>query len=81
MAEGKDRAAWNHTAALIANLRNANKGPKQAADHPADFHPYLTKKERKKAKANKNRTARGLPITPATIHRLKMAFNLDKPPK
>lgn len=42
MAEGKDKAHWNHTADLMAHLANLQR----TSDHDRlwarhDFHPYL----------------------------------------
>jgi hypothetical protein len=40
MAEGRQREAWNHTAALMALLANCHRDPKRSrAFRPDDFHP------------------------------------------
>lgn len=41
MAEGRGKAAWAHTSALLAMLANAHRDPKKRkAFTPADFNPY-----------------------------------------
>lgn len=40
MAEGKQRAAWSHTSALLAMLANVNRGKKSKTFKPGDFDPY-----------------------------------------
>ena len=40
MAEGRQREAWNHTAALLALLANCHRDPKRShAFTVTDFHP------------------------------------------
>ena len=40
MAEGRQREAWTHTAALLALLANCHRDPKRSrAFTIADFHP------------------------------------------
>ena len=42
MAQARQEDNWNHTAALMALLANANRDPKRGrAFKPADFHPAL----------------------------------------
>ncbi|MBE3133285.1 MAG: hypothetical protein IMZ55_07410 [Acidobacteria bacterium] len=42
MAEGRDRAAWQHTSAVLAMMANANRDAKKHPRPfvPADFDPY-----------------------------------------
>jgi len=44
MAEGRlewtDRAAWNHTAAILAMLYNANRGKGRPKRKPQQFNPW-----------------------------------------
>ena len=41
MAEGQGRAAWGHTSALLALIRNAHRDPKTTRpSKPRDFDPY-----------------------------------------
>jgi hypothetical protein len=46
MTEGKQRADWNHTAAVLAKLHNVNCAKKSDLKTPADFHPFEKAKER-----------------------------------
>ena len=40
MAEGRQREAWNHTAALLALLANCHRDPKRSSAFTVtDFHP------------------------------------------
>ena len=40
MAQARQQDNWNHTAALLAMLANANRDPKKGrAFKPTDFHP------------------------------------------
>ncbi len=41
MAEARDRVAWNHTFAILAQIYNANRDPENSepAD-PMDFFPW-----------------------------------------
>jgi hypothetical protein len=42
MAEGKQREAWNHTAALLALLANCHRDPRRSrAFAVTDFHPLV----------------------------------------
>lgn len=42
LAEGRSRAAWNHTSALLAMLFNIHRDPKtQNALSPAHFNPHI----------------------------------------
>jgi len=42
MGEGHQRQAWEHTAAIISIIANANRDPKEAPHpfKPDDFNPY-----------------------------------------
>ena len=41
MADAKQTADWNHTAALLAMLANTHRDPKKTRPFkPGDFHPY-----------------------------------------
>lgn len=42
MAEAKRRAAWQHTASLMALLANCHRDPKQRSQpyRPSDFDPF-----------------------------------------
>ena len=41
MATGRDKVAWNHTAAILALIANVNRDlRKHPAAKPSDFHPY-----------------------------------------
>jgi len=46
MAEGRSRAAWDHTAALLSMLANVNRDPKGRGYSPAEFHPYHQRTDR-----------------------------------
>jgi len=47
MAEARDRAAWNRTFAVLAQLFNANRDPKKAQPiEPMQFFPWDTAKPR-----------------------------------
>ena len=61
MAEGRDRNAWNHTAATIATLVNINRDPKKTAVPAQRFHPY-----------EQPRTRDGIRITRGNIDLLKV---------
>ncbi len=40
MAEGRQREAWNHTAALLALLANCHRDPRRSSAFTVtDFHP------------------------------------------
>ena len=42
MAEGRQREAWNHTAALLALLANCHRDPKRSSAFTVtDFHPLV----------------------------------------
>jgi hypothetical protein len=42
MAEGRQREAWNHTAALLALLANCHRDPRRSrAFSVTDFHPLV----------------------------------------
>lgn len=41
MAEARQSAAWDHTAAILAMVANVNRDPRKSRPlRPADFHPY-----------------------------------------
>ena len=40
MAEGRGRAEWAQTSAILAMLANTHRDPKKSALHPKDFNPY-----------------------------------------
>jgi len=40
MAEGRDRAGWRMTSAVMALIANVNRDPKGKAFEPSDFDPY-----------------------------------------
>ena len=45
MTQSRQEDNWNHTAALLSMLANANRDPKKGrAFKPADFHPALPKR-------------------------------------
>jgi len=41
-AESHASASWDHTAAILALIFNANRGPKTKAAKVEDFHPFRT---------------------------------------
>jgi len=46
--EIRDRMEWNRTAALMALLCNINSDPKKGKTfRPADFNPYLAKRQKR----------------------------------
>ena len=58
MAEARGRAAWAHTASLLAMLANVNRDPKRTRPfQPADFDPYAEKAQidRNKGRARADR--------------------------
>ena len=63
MADGRQRDAWNHTAALMALTANCHRDPKQRSTpfEPNDFHPMPS-------------TVRRKPITKVSIGALKGMF-------
>lgn len=40
MAEGRGRAAWAQTSAILSFIVNAHRDPKKRACKPSDFNPY-----------------------------------------
>lgn len=52
MAEGKQREAWNHTSHLLAMLDNRLAFGKKEPSKPADFHPFLIRKEKEESIPN-----------------------------
>ena len=48
MAQARQHADWNRTAALMALIANVNRDPKRGrAAKPADFHPMLQVRQEK----------------------------------
>lgn len=46
MAEAAGRHRWAHTSAVLALVANAHRDPKKGRPFtPADFNPYLRRKE------------------------------------
>ena len=45
MAEGRERTAWNRTAALLATMANLVRGKGRRAHRVEEFHPMLGKRE------------------------------------
>jgi len=46
MAEAKSRAAWDHTASILALVANIHRDPKKSRPFvPADFHPHERRKQ------------------------------------
>jgi len=54
MAEGRRREAWDHTAHLLAMIRNVNRGPSTPAAKPDDFHPLRQRQAAVKPVAKTN---------------------------
>lgn len=46
MHRGRERAAWDHTAALQALIYNVNRGKSSRELKPIDFHPYYQQRKR-----------------------------------
>ena len=68
MAEARQRANWDTTAALLAMTFNVNRDPKKSRPaRPSDFHPLV-----------KSRPRSGVPITAGNIRMLKKVF-IDLP--
>lgn len=69
MAETRQRKQWDHTSTILALLYNMNRDPRRSqARAPADFHPYA------------ERTPRGIPITPKTLHMMRGLFTKASKP-
>ena len=64
MAEGRDRARWRHTSALMALTANVNRDPKKGKPfEPSDFDPHS------------NETSEDvIEVTPETVSEFKKAF-------
>jgi len=63
MAEAREKAAWNHTSALMALTFNMWRDPKKTRPREAaDFHPYMA------------RGKEGVPINKGNIRILKKVF-------
>ncbi|MHB1035934.1 MAG: hypothetical protein ACYC35_14560 [Pirellulales bacterium] len=45
MAQGRERAAWNRTAHLLAMIYNAHRSPKARIMKPAEFQPSAAKRD------------------------------------
>ena len=66
MAEGRDRARWRHTSALMALTANVNRDPKKGRPfEPADFDPHSNDE-----KASED----VIEVTPETVQEFKRAF-------
>jgi len=64
MAEGRDRARWRHTSALMALTANVNLDPKKGRPfEPADFDPHSSE-------SNED----VIEVTPETVQEFKRAF-------
>lgn len=51
MARGRDRAQWNHTAAIMAHQANLQRSKRtDRVWHPSDFSPYATTTRKAKPK-------------------------------
>lgn len=46
MAEGRSRAAWEHTSSILAAIGNVFRGKNSRALKPSDMNPYTQKKIR-----------------------------------
>ncbi len=47
MAEARDRAAWNRTLAVLAQMYNANRGKNDQPEDPMQFFPWHEGTKRK----------------------------------
>ena len=66
MAEGRDRARWRHTSALMALTANVNRDPKKGRPfEPADFDPHSN---------DENPREDVIEVTPETVSEFKKAF-------
>jgi len=66
MAEGRDRARWRHTSALMAMTANVNRDPKKGRPfEPADFDPHSN---------DENLREDVIEVTPETVSEFKKAF-------
>ncbi len=66
MAEGRDRARWRHTSALMALTANVNRDPKKGRPfEPADFDPHSS---------DENPREDVIEVTPETVSEFKRAF-------
>ncbi len=64
MAEARDRADWNRTFAILAQIYNANRDPdKSTPSDPMQFFPW-----------EKPKPARALPATAADVALLKHMY-------
>lgn len=64
MAEAKDRAAWNRTFAVLAQIYNANRDPKKTDSiDPMQFFPW-----------DRQQKEQALPPTPEDREMLRRAF-------
>lgn len=43
MAEGRGKASWAQTSAILSMIVNVNRDPKKRATKPSDFDPYARK--------------------------------------
>jgi len=66
MAEGRDRARWRHTSALMAMTANVNRDPKKGRPcEPADFDPHSNDESLREDV---------IEVTPETVSEFKKAF-------
>ena len=66
MAEGRERARWRHTSAMMALTANVNRDPKKGrAFEPADFDPHSN---------DENLREDVIEVTPETVSEFKKAF-------
>mgnify|MGYP005645988809 CR=1 FL=1 len=66
MAEGRDRARWRHTSALMALTANLNRDPKKGRPFdPSDFDPHSN---------DENQREDVIEVTPETVSEFKRAF-------
>jgi len=65
MAEGRDRALWRHTSAVMALTANVNRDPKKGRlFEPSDFDPHNTAVPSEHV----------IEVTPETVSEFKKAF-------
>ena len=64
MAEGRDRARWRHTSAVMALIANVNRDPKKGRlFEPSDFDPHSDESREDV-----------IEVTPETVSEFKKAF-------
>jgi hypothetical protein len=71
MAEGRSRAAWDHTAYVVATLANVHRDPKKRPRpyEPEDFHPL------------RRRARRTPPTAKVTVGELRAILGLKPRPR